>query len=64
MAWKVVYEVNGRKSFNNSKLKASREKDRIFLWQKHIQELLGDVITITTNEDELPLINKELNKFE
>ena len=51
----------GRKGSKKAKLNATNEKERIILWQKHFQELLGGVSTITSEEDNYPQMNEELN---
>ena len=51
MSWKTVNKVSGRKGSNKAKLKSTIEKERITLWQKHFQELLGVVTTLTTVEE-------------
>ena len=41
VAWKTVNEISGRKSANTAKLKASSEEERLKLWKKHFEDLLG-----------------------
>ena len=60
IAWKTVNEISGRKSCNRSKLKGTTEEERLKLWQRHFQELLGNAPEIT--EDEItPILTEELN---
>ena len=40
-AWKVINEISGRRSTNSAKLKASNQEERVKLWKKHFQDLLG-----------------------
>ena len=40
-AWKVINENSGRRSTNSAKLKASNQEERVKLWKKHFQDLLG-----------------------
>ena len=58
-AWKTVNEISGRKSGSKAKLKASSQEERINLWQKHFQELLGKAPEIFEEEIE-PVITEEL----
>ena len=41
VAWKTVNEISGRKSANSAKLKATSEEERLNLWKKHFEDLLG-----------------------
>ena len=41
VAWKTVNEISGRKSANTAKLKANSEEERLKLWKKHFEDLLG-----------------------
>ena len=41
VAWKTVNEISGRRSANTAKLKATSEEERLKLWKKHFQDLLG-----------------------
>ena len=41
VAWKTVNEISGRRSANTAKLKATSEEERLKLWKKHFEDLLG-----------------------
>ena len=41
LAWKTVNEVSGRRSASTAKLKATSEEERLKLWRKHFEDLLG-----------------------
>ena len=49
-AWKTVNKIRGRKSGNRAKLKASSQKERVKLWEKHFQDLLGKPPQISDEE--------------
>ena len=58
-AWKVINEISGRRSTNSAKLKASNQEERVKLWKKHFQDLLGkppqtdeqtEIVNIAANE--------------
>ena len=58
-AWKTINEISGRKSGNRAKLKASSQKERVKLWEKHFQDLLGKPPQIS-DEEITPIITEEL----
>ena len=58
-AWKTVNEISGRKSGNRAKLKASSQKERVKLWEKHFQDLLGKPPQIS-DEEITSIITEEL----
>jgi hypothetical protein len=41
IAWKTVNEISGRRGANTAKLKATSEEERLKLWKKHFEDLLG-----------------------
>ena len=59
-AWKTVNEISGRKSANKAKLKASSQDERLKLWKKHFQDLLGKP-PIIKEERITPVITEQLN---
>ena len=60
IAWKTVNEISGRKSCTRAKLKASSQEERLQLWKKHFEDLLGKPPAIT-EEEIAPIIVDELN---
>ena len=61
-AWKIVNEVSGRKNSCRSKIKAKNNEERVKLWQKHFQDLLGKPTKINENEEEISqIVNSELD---
>ena len=52
-AWKIINEITGRKAFNNAKLKALNDEERLKLWKTHFETLLGG----TTDTDESTINN-------
>ena len=61
-AWKIVNEVSGRKNSCRSIIKAKNNEERVKLWQKHFQDLLGKPTKINENEEEISQIeNSELD---
>ena len=61
-AWKIVNEVSGRKNSCRSKIKAQNNEERVKLWQKHFQDLLGKPTKINKNEEEISqIVNSELD---
>ena len=61
-AWKIVNEVSGRKNSCRSKIKGKNNEERVKLWQKHFQDLLGKPTKINENEEEISqIVNSELD---
>ena len=61
-AWKIVNEVSGRKNSCRSKIKTKNNEERVKLWQKHFQDLLGKPTKINENEEDISqIVNSELD---
>ena len=60
IAWKIVNEVTGRKTYSNSKLKASSQEERLKLWKEHFQNLLGNTPSVSDKPIET-ITNDTLN---
>ena len=53
-------EISGRKSTAKSKLKASKEEERLELWKKHFSNLLGKSPVVTEQQIER-VVDRQLN---
>ena len=42
IAWQTVIEVSRRKSIAKAKLKATGQRERIYLWKQHFENLFGN----------------------
>ena len=60
IAWQTINEVSRRKSTNKAKLKAANQQERIKLWKKHFENLLGNPQKVT-HEPITRIINKQLD---
>ena len=54
-----VNEISGRKSSISGKLKANNQEERLQLWKKHFENLLGRPLNVN-NETIIPLFLEEL----
>ena len=61
IAWQTVNEISGRKTTNQSKLRAKNDEERIIKWKDHFSNLLGqppniiDKPIIKVIDEELPI---------
>ena len=60
-AWKVINEISGRRSTNSAKLKASNQEERVKLWKKHFQDLLGKPPQTDEQTEIVNIVADELN---
>ena len=58
IARQIVNKITGRKTTNKSKIKAKDDKEKQ-QWKQHFSLLLGKN-PITTNQDTVKIVNKEL----
>ena len=59
IAWQILNEVSRRKSRAKAKLKAASKQERIKLWKKHFENLLGNPPKVT-HEPITRMISKQL----
>ena len=60
IAWQIINEVSRRKSTTKAKLKAANQQERIKLWKKHFENLLGNPPKVT-HEPITRIISKQLD---
>ena len=60
IAWQTINEVSRRKNTAKAKLKAANQQERIKLWKKHFENLLGNPTKIT-HEPITRIISKQLD---
>ena len=60
IAWQTINEVSRRKSTAKAKLKAASQQERVKLWKRHFENLLGNPPKIT-NEPITRIISKQLD---
>ena len=60
IAWQTINEVSRRKNTAKAKLKAANQQERIKLWKKHFENLLGNPPKIT-HEPITRIISKQLD---
>ena len=60
LAWKTVNEISGRHGANTAKLKATSEEERLKLWKKHFEDLLGSTPKIKESNI-TPVVSTVLN---
>ena len=58
-AWKTVNEITGRKSSASAKFKATSQDERVQLWKKRFENLLGNPLRVA-NQLILPVVKSEL----
>ena len=47
IAWQTINEVSRRKSTAKTKLKAANHQERVILWKRHFENLLGNPPKVT-----------------